>query len=581
MQREKVTFMPYLDAFKANAGLIKSLGEGNAHLAWTMALYLEEPDVEALASEAITDGGDDKKIDFIYLDRDAKRIIFAQGYLSNAKRDSAPANKASDLNTAAAWLISGDLKVVPVTLRAIIADCRAALAEGDVEGIELLYVHNLPESVNVTRELQTAAQHLQRTLDTATITVSARELGASKIEHLYATQDSHIAVKDAIPFPSKIEFTETGPKWEASVSSVPGEWLHQLYAKYQDQLFSANYRGFLGISRRRRINTGIRQSAETRPKDFWVFNNGITLLTRGRKETKTGLQIDGISIINGAQTTGSIGSIDGGLQRHNLADVKVLCRVIECSDPDTIDQIVKYNNTQNEMTTWDQYSNDQEQNRIAQEFEQLGHTYVRKRGFRAGGDQIGIEDVAQPVLAFHGRYQDAIRGKNQIFDRKPLYNNVFESKKARHLLLIYTLARAIDERRIALKAKSTGGTIITIEEEQLALLRNLRFKAFLIAVVAQVLEGIIMRKVDSYLVAFQPAVARADANSLVELTAMWGPVVDQILSFVATQVTPGQISERFSDDDFLPGVLKPVGALLYSGKAAEQHASFASMIADS
>lgn len=572
--------MPYLDAFKANGGLIKGLGEGNAHLAWTMALYLEEPDVEALASEAITDGGDDKKIDFIYFDRDTKRIIFAQGYLSTSKRDSAPANKASDLNTAAAWLISGDLKVVPKTLRAIIADCRTAIAEGDVESIELLYIHNLPESVNVTRELQTAAQHLQTALGSSTISVTARELGASKIEHLYATQDSHIAVKDAIPFPSKIQFTETGPKWEASVASVPGVWLREMYAKYQDQLFSANYRGFLGISRRRRINTGIRQSAENRPKDFWVFNNGITLLTRGKKETKDGLQIDGISIINGAQTTGSIGSIDAQ-QRPNLGDVKVLCRVIECSDPDTVDQIVKYNNTQNEMTTWDQYSNDQEQNRIAQEFGELGHTYVRKRGFRPTGEQIGIEDVAQPVLAFHGRYQDAIRGKNQIFDRKPLYNNVFENKKARHLLLVYMLARAIDERRIALKAKSTAGTIITIEEEQLALMRNLRFKAFLIAVVAQVLEGIIMRKVDPHLVAFQPKVARADTNSLVELTAMWGPVVDQILSFVATQVTPGQISEKFSDEDFLAAVLKPVRALLYSGKAADQHARFASMIADS
>src|SRR5262245_20980243 len=32
------------------------------------------------ASEGITDGANDKKIDFIYLDRDAKRVIFAQGF---------------------------------------------------------------------------------------------------------------------------------------------------------------------------------------------------------------------------------------------------------------------------------------------------------------------------------------------------------------------------------------------------------------------------------------------------------------------------------------------------------------------
>jgi hypothetical protein len=569
--------MSYMAAFKANEGLIKRLGETNAHLAWAMGLYLEEPDVEALASEGITDGANDKKIDFIYLDRDAKRVIFAQGFLSNSAKDSAPANKASDLNTAAAWLLSGDLEGVPDTLRSVIADCRAAISEGDVEGIELLFVHNLPESINVARELQTAAQHLQRVLDRSTIQVTARELGNSKIEHLFATQESHIDVKDQIELPSKVLFTESGPKWDASVASVPGLWLHNLYAEYQDRLFSANYRGFLGISRRRRINTGIRQSAETKPEDFWVFNNGITLLTLGKKETKSGLTLTGISIINGAQTTGSIGSID--TVRHDLKDVKVLCRVIQCSDAETIDEIVRYNNTQNEITTWDQYSNDQEQSRIGREFETLGHAYIRKRGFRSTGDQIGIEEIAQPLLAFHGRYQDAIRGKNQIFERKPLYANAFENKKARHILLVYSLARAIDERRLVLKAKSTANTIIKLEEDQLALLRNLRFKAFLIAITAQVLEAVVLKKIDVQTVAFREDMAKLDVNSLVELIAAWGPLVDQILSFVSTQVTPQTLSEKFSDESFLPTVAKTVSALLYSGKS-EQHATFAAMIAD-
>jgi hypothetical protein len=571
--------MSYRDAFEANNELIKQLGLGNAHLAWTMALYLEEPDIEALASEAITDGPNDKKLNFIYLDRDAKRIVFAQGYLSNSGKDSAPVNKASDLNTAAAWLLSGHLEDVPDTLKAIIAESRAAIDNGDVEVIELLYVHNLPESVNVTRELQTAAQHLQKSLGNAAISVTARELGASRIEHLFATQESHVEVKDTISFPSEIRFTEAGPKWEASIASVPGAWLHELYTKYQNRLFSANYRGFLGISRRRRINTGIRQSAEMKPRDFWVFNNGITLLTLGKKFTKTGLELTGISIINGAQTTGSIGSID--LKRHDVKDVKVLCRIIQCSDAETINEIVKYNNTQNEITIWDQYSNDHEQNRIHKEFDDLGHSYVRKRGFRATSDYIGIEEVAQPMLAFHGRYQEAIRGKNQIFERKPLYTNAFENKKARHILFVYSLSRAVDEWRLFLKAKSTAGTIIRIEEEQLALLRNLRFKAFFIAVVAQVLEAVILRKVDPLTLAFQPDVAKADANSLLELTAMWSSVVEHVLSLVSTQVTPAEVSEKFSDEDFLPSVSKTVSGLLYAGKASDQHAAFTKIIADS
>lgn len=195
--------------------------------------------------------------------------MFAQGYFAKTKKDAAPANKAADLNTAAAWLMSGDVSKIPEQLQPAIEECRAALAEGDVGTIELLYVHNLPESVNVTRELQTVASHLRKALGEESLTsVNSRELGSSTIEHLFVTQESHIKVRDEITCPAKAEFSVTGPTWEASVMSVPGIWLHQLFSKYGDSLFSANYRGFLGIARRRRINTGIRQSAEAKPKDF-------------------------------------------------------------------------------------------------------------------------------------------------------------------------------------------------------------------------------------------------------------------------------------------------------------------------
>jgi hypothetical protein len=572
--------MAYIDAFRANDSLIKNLGEGNAHLVWAMALYLEEPDFEALASEGLTDSPNDKKIDFVYVDRDGKRLVFAQGYFGSVKKDAAPANKASDLNTAAAWLLSGDIAQVPDHLRTAIAECRTALAEGEVDTVELLYVHNYPESLNVTRELQTAAEHLRKALgDGVVITVTSRELGQATIEHLFATQDSHISVKEEIDCPSKVEITEKGPKWEASVMSVPGLWLHGLFAKHGEALFSANYRGFLGISRRRRINTRIRHSAETNPTNFWVFNNGITLLTLGKKVTKEGTRLTGISIINGAQTTGSVGSVD--LKRNDLKDVRVLCRVIECTDPQTINDIVKFNNTQNEIMTWDQYSNDPDQNRIATEFAELGHTYSRKRGFRSKGDQIGIEEVAQPLLAFHGRHQDAIRGKNQTFDRKPLYNNAFEGKKARHILFVYTLARAIDERRIELKNKSNVGMIIGVEEDQLALLRNLRFKQFLIGVLARTLETVIGRKLDPLTVAFKPDAAKIGANSLLGLVARWTPVVEAVLSFVAANVTPVELAARFSEDALLEEVVKRVNALLYAGKTPAQNAEFAKLVSDS
>jgi len=449
--------MAYIDILRKSTALIAKLGEEKAHTVWAMARYLEEPDLEALAATALTDGPDDKKIDFIYLDHDDKRLVLTQGYFASKPRDSAPANKASDLNTAAAWFFSGDLKLVPETIREIVSECREALAAEEIDSIELFYVHNLPESVNVARELQTAEDHIKKVVGSASISIRATELGAAKIQHLYDAQDSHIEVKDTIEFPSEVAFDETGPKWKAYVASVPGNWLHTVYTKYGDGLFSANYRGFLGGGRRRRVNAGIRESAENRPADFWAFNNGITILTMAMnksKEKAKSYTLSGMSVINGAQTTGSIGSVD--LIKKSIRDVRVLCRVIESSDPDTIAEIVRFNNTQNAITSWDQYSNDPDQKRLVQEFKELGFGYNIKRGFIGTGDEITIDEVMQPLLAFHGRPQDAIRGKNQIFDRKPLYQNAFDGKKARHVLFVYSLAKAIDDRRLVLKADDVG-----------------------------------------------------------------------------------------------------------------------------
>lgn len=557
--------MNHQKAFKAQKNLISDLGEGNAHLVWSMAMYLDEPDTTKLAADCLTDGCNDKKIDFLCLDYDNKRIVFSQGYYSSKTNDSAPSNKASDLNTAAAWLFSGQLKDVPEDLASAIDDCRKAIAEGEVESIELLYVHNLPESVNVAKELQTVASHLKKSLPiNSEISVNAKELGLQAIERLYATQESSIEVSSEITCPVKIEFEEKGPSWSAGITSVPGIWLNSLFKEYGDKLFSANYRGFLGISKRKKINSAIRQTAETEPENFWVFNNGITVLTMGYKKESGSTKLTGISIINGAQTTGSLGWVD--VDKHDLKTLRVFTRIICCDNQETVQRIVRYNNTQNEITTWDQYSNSEEQKRIALEFKSFGHDYSLKRGFGEAISGIGIEIVAQPLLAFQGDFRDANRGKNSLFERKAQYSKAFENKKARHILFVYTLAKAIDEKRIELKLKHKQETLITIEETHLNLVRNLRFKYFFMALVARVLEPIVGFKVDKTLIGFTTESTNANNKTLVELIAAWSPVVNALMSFVTTQLQ-GDISDKLADENTLQHTADHVGLLIHATRS--------------
>ena len=552
--------MNHINAFKSDTALIEKFGEGNAHLIWTISMYLDYPDKFQLGSESLTDGSNDKKIDFIRIDRDLNKIVFAQGYYATKKNESAPANKASDLNTAAAWLFSGETDKIPSPLKEIIIDCREALTQGEIEQIDLLYVHNLPESVAVSRELTTAATHILNSLPSESdIKIIYKELGIENIEKLFAEIGSSIVVMDKIECPSKIMFSETGPQWKSHVLTIPGSWLRDKFNSFGDNLFSANYRGFLGVSKRKKINSGIRNTAEKIPSNFWVYNNGITILTT-KIETEKGKDfLIGMSIINGAQTTGSIGSLD---PKIDLSNVKILARIIECSDSETISEIVKYNNTQNKITTWDKFSNSPEQKRIYEEFKTLGHEYSLKRGFSASSN-IGIENVVQPLIALEGQYTEANGGKNGVFESDKMYRLAFEDKKARHILFAFAIARAIDERRNELKIKKTTNTIIDIENSQLILLRNLRFKYFLISVIGKCLPVILGKNIDIGQIGLTPEYANQKNKSFNDITAELLPLINIILTYTANSITK-DFSEVIREDNILDTISKQVSAIIYA-----------------
>ncbi|UGW99556.1 AIPR family protein [Pseudomonas aeruginosa] len=534
-------------------------GDGKAHLIWVMSMYLDEPNAEQLGVDCLTDQPNDKKLDFVYLNPDERRLVFAQGYYTQKVGGTAPANKASDLNTAAAWLMSGDLDKVPEDIADVIRECRAALDQGEVDQIELVYVHNLTESKMVLDELETVRAHLQKGLGGIEIVIAVKEIGLEECERLFVARESGILVKDELNIPSPIIFEETGPNWRAALVSLPASWLYEQFHEYKQPLFSANYRGFLGVSKRRKINSQIKQTAESSPEDFWVFNNGITLLTLDYEARDGHTAITGCSIINGAQTTGSISQID--VKKHDLSNVRVLARVVACGHQETVRNIVRFNNTQNEITTWDQYSNTGTQKRIADEFTQLGHGYSLKRGFGQSITGLGIEVVAQPLLAFGGALEDAVRGKNTIFDRKAAYNRAFEGKSARHILFVYSLALAIDELRANLKQLNREGKITKGREKQLRIARSVRFKYFFMAVISAMLEELLERPVDVEHVSFTKEASLSKNFTVEQLANKWLPLVTDIFTMMATQITADPM-EVLTQSDLVPQLAERIAAMV-------------------
>src|SRR6266481_4139849 len=88
-------------------------------------------DIQTIVSEAITGGGDDKKCDVVYVDKERQIAVVAQCYISKKPRPAAPANKASDLNTAITWLLSTDLDQLPDAVKGRADELRAAINAGE------------------------------------------------------------------------------------------------------------------------------------------------------------------------------------------------------------------------------------------------------------------------------------------------------------------------------------------------------------------------------------------------------------------------------------------------------------------
>ncbi|EDA9211302.1 hypothetical protein A4O36_09725, partial [Salmonella enterica subsp. enterica serovar Braenderup] len=228
----------------------------------------------------------------------------------------------------------------------------------------------------------------------------------------------------------------------------------------------------------------------------------------------------------GAQTTGSIGSVQ---DIQKLDGLKVLCKVIECNDADKVKKIVQFNNTQNHITTWDHYSNSPEQKQVGEEFSTLGYSYSLKRGFENTSSLFGIESVAQPLVALHGDYASANRGKNYVFDTKTAYDNAFHESKAQHILCAYTISKAIEKVKAQIKNKENK---IKSDEDNLLFLQNLKSRFFLIAIVGEILEELTDKPLNKKFVKYKYNTSLAANNSLDDLINLWTPVIAAILPFV-------------------------------------------------
>jgi len=164
---------------------------------------------------------------------------------------------------------------------------------------------------------------------------------------------------------------------------VSGADIAMWHKDHGDALFAENIRVVIPKSE---INAGILETIRNEPQHFSYYNNGITILAE-RIETAPGGQLNkavgrmrlvNASIVNGAQTVSTLGSVLRTAAAPKLAETFVMTRCIEVPavDDELGRGITRYANTQNEVSSQDFAFLDDEQHRLAKELRVIGVDYV-------------------------------------------------------------------------------------------------------------------------------------------------------------------------------------------------------------
>lgn len=537
---------PAWAAYQARSDL--KVYEPNGLLLFVAQLRLGFDDLDTFAANALTDGSNDKKCDLVALHRDTGRLVIAQGYETLRDVAEAPANKASDLNTAVTWLLSGDISQLPNALASAALEAREALENDEVRELQVWYVHNLPESENVLGELNQAATTASSLISTyfpqAVVDVSAHEIGRGTLEDDYRTTQVPILVSDQIDFEVPGGFEVSGDGWKAYSTAIQAGQLRNLWSTHQARLMSPNVRDYLGIRRSAtNINYGIKQTAISEPRNFAIFNNGITVLVNDyeliERDGKSILKAQGVGVVNGGQTTGSLGTLTEA-DAKGLGDAQVMARFVSCTSTDVLSNIVRYNNTQNKVEATDFRSKDPVQERLRTEFATIPD--AEYRGGRRGGTSDAIQrsrallpdsSVAQALAAFHGDPNLAYNETRTIWEADGTYATVFrETISARHIVLAFGLLKAIERAKQQLSQIPDASR--TDAQKRHAAFFSARGSNFLlVTAIANCIETIIGRPVvDRTQLVFSGNLSPAQA------TDAWQPVVDTLLAF-SSQLSPG------------------------------------------
>jgi hypothetical protein len=441
-------------------------------------LYLknELPLSGAAAAKSITDGGKDGGIDAVAWNESSKTLFIVQSKWKQNPQKGLELGDFLKMKSGIARLLELDATYFNPKITSAFQVVKEALNDIDTR-LKVVLVHTSaqPLSTEIIEEVKALSHELNQ-YDKAFFTFY--ECGLSNISNIARAEARSANINLEVLL--KNFGYSTGP-YRAFYGELAATDAADWYSKYKDALFAENLRFVLPSSD---VNQAILETIQKRPEAFWYYNNGITAVCReiskrpiGGADSSSGVfDVEGVSIVNGAQTVGSIyAAAQDGV---NLEKVKLQVRFIPLKEApeDFGSNVTRTNNTQNSLAPMDFVALDPNQERLAGELRNLGVQYAYRRGETIKDNEKGI-DLREATLALACANADlkyAVYAKRYISGlwediRKEPYTIIFNEKvSGRYLWALVRLARSIDARITELAEHKEG-------RERLVLVHGNRF----------------------------------------------------------------------------------------------------------
>ncbi len=423
--------------------------------AFTIAAAAKTDDVSA--AQAVVDEYHDDGIDAFFFDRNEHTAYLVQSKWMKDGTGSPDLGSILKFIQGINHFLEDQISLLGPKMRAKAADIQDVLADSQTTFVLIVAYTGKPP---LSAEANTPLTQLLTELNDDGDLVSLRVLKQKELHEVVEAGAMGASVDIDIMLH---EFGKISEPYIAYYGYVHIADLAQ-WEKYGDRLYHKNIRGFKGNTD---VNESIVETIKSVPEHFLYFNNGITLLSTelskkplgGKSKTSGVFECKGASVINGAQTVGSIlaahsASAASGSTFGTSASVMVRLISLQGCPSDFANEVTRAANTQNRIEKRDFASLDKEQYRLRSELLlSLGKDYTYRTGDQPPAPDKGCtldeatvalacaqEDVTHAVNAKQaiGRFYEDIT--------KPPYKTLFNaSLTAVKLWRAVEMLRAVDD----------------------------------------------------------------------------------------------------------------------------------------